>query len=57
VHPRPRLYFVVPKDKFPAFGVQSYTDDNNHVLQGASSMDTQNVWQLEQWVLEVSLTS
>jgi len=57
VHPRPRLYFVVPKDKFPAFGVQSYADKNDHVLQGASSMDTQNVWQLEQWALEVSLTS
>lgn len=57
VHPRPRLYFVVPKDKFPAFGQQNYSDKNDHVLHAASSMDTQHVWQLEQWVLEVSLTS
>jgi len=57
VHPRPRLYFVVPKDKFPALDVQSYTDKNDHVLGGASSVGTQNVWQLEQWALEVSLFS
>jgi len=57
VHPRPRLYFVVPTDKFPAFDVQSYTDKNDHVLHGASANATKNVWQLEQWVLEVSLNS
>ena len=55
--PPPRLYFVVPKDKFPHFGVQSYTDHGDHVLHAASSPQTEIVWKLEQWVLEVSLTS